>query len=49
MAAVDYAVLENPLPPSFLQRLQRSSAPFPEDAPSDALQRLAVHAQFQAL
>jgi queuine tRNA-ribosyltransferase len=45
-AALRVADLEQPLGPRFLDRLTRSSAPFPSDAPPDALHRLRALAQF---
>lgn len=41
-AAVDVADLRRPLDAAFLERLRRSSAPFPADAPADALDRMAA-------
>jgi queuine tRNA-ribosyltransferase len=46
LAAVSVNDLARPLDRSFLDRLARSSAPFPPDAPKDALQRIAALAQF---
>jgi queuine tRNA-ribosyltransferase len=45
-AAVDAADLKRPLDRRWLERLARSSAPFPEDARGDALDRIRAHAQF---
>jgi queuine tRNA-ribosyltransferase len=45
-AALAVTDLEQPLGPRFLDRLTRSSAPFPEDAPSDALCRVRALPQF---
>lgn len=45
-AATQQALLDTPLPPEFLGRLGRSSAPFPSDAAAAALQQLAGHPQF---
>jgi queuine tRNA-ribosyltransferase len=45
-AALDPAELANPLDRRWLARLQRSSAPFPADAASDAFERIAGLAQF---
>lgn len=41
-AALEADALAQPLDRRFLERLQRSSAPFPADAPADALERLAA-------
>lgn len=46
VAAVDVAGLENPLDRRWLDRLRRSSAPFPVDAPPGALERIAALPQF---
>lgn len=46
IAAVDAADLARPLDRRWLERLGRSSAPFPRDAPPDALARVAAMAQF---
>jgi queuine tRNA-ribosyltransferase len=45
-AAVRASDLTHPLGPRFLDRLTRSSAPFPSDAPPDALARLRALPQF---
>jgi queuine tRNA-ribosyltransferase len=45
-AAVDPADVVRPLDRRWLERLARSSAPFPADAPSDALDRIRSHPQF---
>ncbi|GMV11779.1 MAG: hypothetical protein AMXMBFR56_00030 [Polyangiaceae bacterium] len=45
-AALAAEDLAQPLERSFLERLARSSAPFPADAPADALDRLAAFPQF---
>jgi queuine tRNA-ribosyltransferase len=45
-AAVELASLARPLDRRWLQRLGRSSAPFPPDAPADALERIGAHPQF---
>lgn len=47
-AAVVRADLARPLGSRWLERLARSSAPFPADAGADALERVRVHPQFQA-
>jgi len=47
IAAVDVADLERPLDRRWLERLARSSAPFPEDAPHDALARITALPQFR--
>jgi queuine tRNA-ribosyltransferase len=47
-AATDPALLARPLDGRWLARLVRSSAPFPPDAPPDALERLRAHPQFRA-
>jgi queuine tRNA-ribosyltransferase len=44
-AALDAAVGE-PLDRRWLDRLRRSSAPLPADAPRGALEQLAAHPQF---
>lgn len=44
-AAMHVEDLRRPLPRSFLDRLARSSAPFPFDAGPDALERLRAHPQ----
>jgi queuine tRNA-ribosyltransferase len=46
VAATDGRDLDRPLDRRWLERLQRSSAPFPPDAPPDALARVAEAAQF---
>jgi queuine tRNA-ribosyltransferase len=46
-AATDPALLARPLDRRWLERLARSSAPFPDDAPPDALARVRAHPQFQ--
>jgi len=45
-AAVDPTDLVRPLDARWLDRLSRSSAPFPPDAPPDALDRIRAHPQF---
>jgi queuine tRNA-ribosyltransferase len=45
-AATDPALLARPLDARWLARLARSSAPFPSDAPRDALDRIRAHPQF---
>jgi queuine tRNA-ribosyltransferase len=45
-AAVDGRDLVHPLDRRWLERLARSSAPFPADAPPDALERIRAHPQF---
>lgn len=47
LAAVDASDLERPLDARWLERLTRSSAPLPADAPPDAMARIARAAQFQ--
>ncbi|HET7824227.1 MAG TPA: MnmC family methyltransferase, partial [Anaeromyxobacter sp.] len=47
-AATDPALLARPLDERWLARLARSSAPFPADAPPDALDRIRAHPQFRA-
>jgi queuine tRNA-ribosyltransferase len=47
IAATSVDALERPLDARWLDRLTRSSAPFPFDAPSDALAHIAALAQFQ--
>jgi len=47
-AATDPALLARPLDGRWLARLARSSAPFPADAPRDALDRVRAHPQFRA-
>lgn len=46
MAAVDVADLAEPLDARWLARLERSSSPWPEDAPPDAMDRVRAAAQF---
>jgi queuine tRNA-ribosyltransferase len=46
-AATDPALLARPLDLRWLERLARSSAPFPDDAPPDALERIRAHPQFR--
>jgi queuine tRNA-ribosyltransferase len=46
-AATDAALLARPLDGRWLSRLARSSAPFPDDAPPDALDRVRAHPQFR--
>lgn len=46
VAAASAGVLERPLDRRWLDRLARSSAPFPSDAPKDALGRVRECAQF---
>jgi queuine tRNA-ribosyltransferase len=46
-AATDPALLARPLDARWLERLARSSAPFPPDAPRDALDRVRAHPQFR--
>lgn len=45
-AALSREALRQPLDPRWLARLARSSAPFPKDAPADALERIRRLAQF---
>jgi queuine tRNA-ribosyltransferase len=45
-AAARLADLARPLDRRWLERLGRSSAPFPPDAPADALERIREHPQF---
>ena len=45
-AATDPTLLARPLDGRWLSRLERSSAPFPADAPPDALDRIRAHPQF---
>jgi queuine tRNA-ribosyltransferase len=45
-AAADPADVVRPLDQRWLERLARSSAPFPPDAPPDALERIRRHPQF---
>jgi queuine tRNA-ribosyltransferase len=47
VAAVDAAALERPLGARWLERLARSSAPLPEDAPRDAMEQIQSAGQFQ--
>ncbi|MGB8929996.1 MAG: MnmC family methyltransferase, partial [Anaeromyxobacteraceae bacterium] len=47
-AAADPADLVRPLDRRWLERLERSSAPFPADAPDDALERIRAHPQFSS-
>jgi queuine tRNA-ribosyltransferase len=47
IAATSAEHLERPLDARWLERLTRSSAPFPFDAPSDALAQIAALPQFQ--
>ncbi len=46
-AATRASLLARPLDARWLSRLERSSAPFPPDAPPDALARVRAHPQFQ--
>jgi queuine tRNA-ribosyltransferase len=46
-AATDPSLLARPLDGRWLARLTRSSAPFPADAPADALERIRAHPQFR--
>lgn len=46
LASLHKGVLERPLDARWLERIARSSAPFPSDAPADALERIRAHAQF---
>jgi queuine tRNA-ribosyltransferase len=46
VAALDPAPLEQPLDRRWLERLARSTAPFPPDAPADALERVRALPQF---
>jgi queuine tRNA-ribosyltransferase len=46
-AATDASLLARPLDGRWLARLTRSSAPFPDDAPRDALDRIRAHSQFR--
>ncbi len=48
VAAVDLSDLSHPLDRRWLERLARSSEPFPPDAPPDALARVAALPQFAA-
>jgi queuine tRNA-ribosyltransferase len=45
-AATETSLLARPLDARWLSRLARSSAPFPPDAPADALDRIRAHPQF---
>jgi queuine tRNA-ribosyltransferase len=47
-AATAPGLLARPLDARWLARLARSSAPFPPDAPPDALARIRAHPQFRA-
>jgi queuine tRNA-ribosyltransferase len=46
-AACDLRDVARPLDGRWLSRLERSSAPFPPDAPADALERIREHPQFR--
>jgi len=46
-AATEPGLLARPLDRRWLQRLERSSAPLPADAPADALERIRRHPQFR--
>jgi queuine tRNA-ribosyltransferase len=46
-AAIDLRAVQRPLDRRWLERLARSSAPFPPDAPADALDRIRAHPQFR--
>jgi queuine tRNA-ribosyltransferase len=46
-AATDASLLARPLDRRWLARLERSSAPFPDDAPPDALDRIRAHPLFR--
>jgi queuine tRNA-ribosyltransferase len=46
-AATDPSLLARPLDARWLARLGRSSAPFPTDAPQDAMARIRAHPQFR--
>jgi queuine tRNA-ribosyltransferase len=48
-AALDARDLVSPLDARWLERLRRSSAAFPPDAPADALARVEAMEQFRAL
>jgi queuine tRNA-ribosyltransferase len=48
VAALRADELDRPLDRRWLERLSRSSVPFPADAPADALARVAAHPQFGA-
>ena len=45
-AAIEARDLRAPLGPRFLDRLARSDAPLPQDAPADALERIRALPQF---
>ncbi|HEX8910677.1 MAG TPA: MnmC family methyltransferase, partial [Anaeromyxobacteraceae bacterium] len=45
-AAVTCSDLARPLDARFVARVERSSDPWPDDAPADALRRLRAHPQF---
>jgi queuine tRNA-ribosyltransferase len=45
-AAVDFRALDRPLDRRWLERLARSAAPFPTDAPAEAMARIAALSQF---
>jgi queuine tRNA-ribosyltransferase len=47
-AADDASLLARPLDLRWLGRVERSSSPFPSDAPPDALSRIRAHPQFAA-
>jgi len=47
VAATDPALLTRPLEGRWLARLAQSSAPYPPDAPPDALERVRAHPQFR--
>jgi queuine tRNA-ribosyltransferase len=46
VAVLPPASLERPLDRRWLERLARSAAPFPPDAPADALERVCARPQF---
>lgn len=46
IAATSVELLQQPLERRWVERLSRSSAPFPQDAPLDALERIRALAQF---
>lgn len=46
LAAVDVGALRRPLDRRWLERLARSAAPFPSDAPADAMARVVAMPQF---
>ncbi|HVO20282.1 MAG TPA: tRNA guanosine(34) transglycosylase Tgt [Anaeromyxobacter sp.] len=46
-AATEPSLLARPLDGRWLDRLARSSSPFPADAPADALARIRAHPQFR--